>query len=47
MSACRRAYVMARGFPNAQASSREIGVAEVVIGPGDKPPLHIHKNEDE
>jgi quercetin dioxygenase-like cupin family protein len=30
-----------------KASNREIGAAEVIIGPGDEPPLHVHNNEDE
>ncbi len=30
-----------------KASSRDLGVTEIVIGPGDEPPLHVHKNEDE
>ena len=30
-----------------KASSPEIGVTEVRMSPGDEPPLHIHKNEDE
>jgi len=30
-----------------KASSPGIGVAEVAMSPGEKPPLHIHKNEDE
>jgi quercetin dioxygenase-like cupin family protein len=30
-----------------KASSRELGAAEIVIYPGDEPPLHVHKNEDE
>jgi oxalate decarboxylase/phosphoglucose isomerase-like protein (cupin superfamily) len=30
-----------------KASCRDLGVAEIVIGPGDEPPLHVHKNEDE
>lgn len=30
-----------------KASNRDLGVAEVNIAPGDEPPLHVHKNEDE
>jgi quercetin dioxygenase-like cupin family protein len=30
-----------------KASSRDLGVTEIAIGPGDEPPLHVHKNEDE
>ncbi len=30
-----------------KASNPGLGVAEVVITPGDEPPLHVHKNEDE
>ena len=30
-----------------KASSPGLGVVEVVISPGDEPPLHVHKNEDE
>lgn len=30
-----------------KASGRDIGVAEVLTQPGDEPPLHVHKNEDE
>ena len=30
-----------------KASCRDLGVAEIAIGPGDEPPLHVHKNEDE
>ena len=30
-----------------KASSSDLGVVEVVISPGDEPPLHVHKNEDE
>ena len=30
-----------------KASSPEVGVTDVVIKPGQEPPLHIHKNEDE
>src|SRR5215470_1347616 len=30
-----------------KASSPVIGVTEVVIKPGEEPPLHVHKNEDE
>ncbi len=30
-----------------KASNGDLGVAEVVIAPGDEPPLHVHKNEDE
>lgn len=30
-----------------KASCPELGVTEVVINPGDEPPLHVHKNEDE
>src|SRR5690348_11163325 len=50
-------YVLAAGSGKAlswftsavtlKASGRELGVAEIVIGPGDEPPLHVHKNEDE
>jgi len=30
-----------------KASSPELGVTEVLIHPGEEPPLHVHKNEDE
>jgi quercetin dioxygenase-like cupin family protein len=30
-----------------KASASGIGVCEVVIRPGEEPPLHVHKNEDE
>lgn len=30
-----------------KAFSPEIGVAEVLMRPGEEPPLHIHNNEDE
>jgi len=30
-----------------KASCPELGVTEVLISPGDEPPLHVHKNEDE
>jgi len=30
-----------------KASASGIGVCEVVIHPGEEPPLHVHKNEDE
>lgn len=30
-----------------KASCPEIGVTEVLINPGEEPPLHVHKNEDE
>jgi len=30
-----------------KASAPEIGVVEVVVNPGDEPPLHIHSAEDE
>jgi len=30
-----------------KASSPDLGVVEVLISPGDEPPLHVHKNEDE
>lgn len=30
-----------------KASSPGIGVTEVLMSPGEEPPLHIHKNEDE
>jgi quercetin dioxygenase-like cupin family protein len=30
-----------------KASCPEMGVTEVVIHPGEEPPLHVHKNEDE
>jgi quercetin dioxygenase-like cupin family protein len=30
-----------------KASTPELGVVEVVIHPGDEPPLHIHSREDE
>jgi quercetin dioxygenase-like cupin family protein len=30
-----------------KASSREFGLVEVLIAPGDEPPLHVHRNEDE
>lgn len=32
---------------NLKASCREVGLVEVLISPGDEPPLHVHKNEDE
>ena len=30
-----------------KASCPEVGIIEVLIRPGDEPPLHVHKNEDE
>ena len=30
-----------------KASSPEIGVIEVTMSPGEEPPLHVHRNEDE
>ena len=30
-----------------KASAPGLGVTEVLMSPGDEPPLHIHKNEDE
>jgi len=30
-----------------KASCGEVGFCEVLISPGDEPPLHVHKNEDE
>ena len=30
-----------------KASGPELGVTEVLMSPGDEPPLHVHKNEDE
>jgi quercetin dioxygenase-like cupin family protein len=30
-----------------KASCPEMGVTEVLIHPGEEPPLHLHKNEDE
>lgn len=30
-----------------KASCPELGVVEVQMHPGDEPPLHVHKNEDE
>ena len=30
-----------------KASSHDLGVHEVLIQPGQEPPMHIHKNEDE
>jgi quercetin dioxygenase-like cupin family protein len=30
-----------------KASDPQLGVVEVVIAPGDEPPLHIHRDEDE
>jgi quercetin dioxygenase-like cupin family protein len=30
-----------------KASHPEIAVTEVLITPGEEPPLHVHKNEDE
>jgi quercetin dioxygenase-like cupin family protein len=30
-----------------KASGPKFGAAEIVISPGEEPPLHIHKNEDE
>jgi quercetin dioxygenase-like cupin family protein len=30
-----------------KASCAEIGVTEVIMTPGEEPPLHVHKNEDE
>jgi quercetin dioxygenase-like cupin family protein len=30
-----------------KASSPDIGVTEVLMSPGEEPPLHVHKNEDE
>lgn len=30
-----------------KASSPEIGITETAVTPGEEPPLHVHKNEDE
>ncbi|HYL36039.1 MAG TPA: cupin domain-containing protein [Bryobacteraceae bacterium] len=30
-----------------KASSPAIGITEVLMSPGEEPPLHVHKNEDE
>jgi quercetin dioxygenase-like cupin family protein len=30
-----------------KASDPAIGITEVVLSPGEEPPLHIHRNEDE
>jgi len=30
-----------------KASCPELGVTEVLMSPGEEPPLHVHKNEDE
>src|SRR5215469_4580 len=30
-----------------KASGSEIGILEVVMSPGNEPPLHVHRNEDE
>jgi quercetin dioxygenase-like cupin family protein len=30
-----------------KASSPQLGATEVVIKPGEEPPMHVHKNEDE
>jgi quercetin dioxygenase-like cupin family protein len=30
-----------------KASSPELGICEVLIHPGDEPPMHVHKHEDE
>jgi quercetin dioxygenase-like cupin family protein len=30
-----------------KASGPEMGVLEIVMSPGNEPPLHVHKNEDE
>jgi quercetin dioxygenase-like cupin family protein len=30
-----------------KASAHELGVCEVLISPGDEPPLHVHTREDE
>ena len=30
-----------------KASRPEVGVLEIVMAPGNEPPLHVHKNEDE
>src|SRR4051812_4446602 len=30
-----------------KASSPQLGTTEVIIHPGDEPPMHVHKNEDE
>jgi quercetin dioxygenase-like cupin family protein len=30
-----------------KASCAEVGIVEVSISPGEEPPLHVHKNEDE
>jgi quercetin dioxygenase-like cupin family protein len=32
---------------NLKASCPEIGITEAVLSPGEEPPLHIHRNEDE
>ncbi|MDX6511074.1 MAG: hypothetical protein QOE36_578 [Gaiellaceae bacterium] len=30
-----------------KASSPELGVCEILIGPGDEPPMHVHSRDDE
>jgi quercetin dioxygenase-like cupin family protein len=30
-----------------KASCPELGITEVLMSPGEEPPLHVHKNEDE
>ena len=30
-----------------KASSPDLGVTEVTMSPGEEPPVHVHKNEDE
>ena len=30
-----------------KASSPDLGVNEMIMSPGEEPPLHVHKNEDE
>jgi len=30
-----------------KASSTDLGVTEVTMSPGEEPPVHVHKNEDE
>src|SRR5262245_21730949 len=53
----KRQYALAAGagetmswFPSSltlKASAPEFGAVEAVVNPGDEPPLHIHRREDE
>lgn len=42
-----KGHVLVRVLYSSQGLLPEVGIVEVSISPGDEPPLHVHKNEDE